>query len=207
LLVPKEYKGPLRARGSAMLELQRAQFEHDERFHREIARLSLQARINHMALHFCKYTGRIACACSANDKDLRALTIVDSFIICLATANALNVDLEKSISTEGKDLISSGLQLAERLFPGVNIDDHWLFSTYAIEAGKLARACEKIDHLEPFPFREALVEALTRLCEILLIGAVKFGIDLLSAISDRRKEIRRRNPTVGAITSTSLSLP
>ena len=35
-----------------MLDLQREQFEHDERFHREIARLDLGTRLKHMALHF-----------------------------------------------------------------------------------------------------------------------------------------------------------
>jgi hypothetical protein len=67
-----------------MLGLQRAQFDHDERFHREITRLSIEARLKHMALHFCKYTGRFAAVVhSPEDSSLRSKTITDTFIISL----------------------------------------------------------------------------------------------------------------------------
>ena len=36
-----------------LFELQVAQHHHDETYHREIARLSLHQRLNHMALPFC----------------------------------------------------------------------------------------------------------------------------------------------------------
>jgi hypothetical protein len=84
-----------------MLDLQREQFAHDECFHREIARLSIAARLKHMALHFCKYTGQFATVLQNRESAaLRIRTITDSFIISLCSANSLNFDLSKHIAPQ-----------------------------------------------------------------------------------------------------------
>jgi len=184
-----------------MLDLQREQFEHDERFHREIARLPLQARLNHMALHFCKYAGQIANVCDTGDTNLRSKTITDSFIICLCAANALNLNLSEYVNISNDNcyhnLCRLGLSLSEQIYPSVKQpDDYWLLRVYAVSAGKMARACEKADHLEAFPFREELQEAVIHLCRLSLIAASINCIDLLSTTRERRKEMRLRNPFV-----------
>jgi hypothetical protein len=177
-----------------MLGLQREQFEHDERFHREIARLTVHARLNHMALHFCKYTGQFATVCASGDTELRSKTITDSFIISLSSANILNLDLSEQVApTLGyaatpRDL---GLHLASHLYSTTKLDDHWLLIAHAVCAGRLARACEKIDHLEAFPFRDELRDAVLGLCRIALIGASVNNFDLSSAVQERRGHIRR----------------
>jgi hypothetical protein len=140
-----------------MLDLQREQFEHDERFHREIARLNVHARLNHMALHFCKYTGQFATVCASSDAKLRARTITDSFIISLCSANTLNFNLGEHVAPNlgiSSTIRDIGIYLAETVDRSAKKDDSWLFSAHAMQAGKMARACEKIDHLEAFPFRE-----------------------------------------------------
>jgi hypothetical protein len=38
-----------------LLALQISQLEHDEFFHKEITRLNVHQRLNHMVLHFAKY--------------------------------------------------------------------------------------------------------------------------------------------------------
>jgi hypothetical protein len=84
-----------------MLDLQREQFAHDERFHREIVRLSTETRLKHMALHFCKYTGQFATVLQNSDTAaLRFRTITDSFIISLCSANALNFNLSEHIAPQ-----------------------------------------------------------------------------------------------------------
>jgi hypothetical protein len=183
-----------------MLDLQREQFEHDERFHREIARLSVHARLNHMALHFCKYTGQFAAVCVSGDGKLRERTIIDSFIISLCSANALNFNLGEYIAPNLK--VSStigdiGIYLTETLDQSVRKDDKWLFSAHAIQAGRMARACEKIDHLESFPFREESCDAVLGLCQIALIAASVYGIELHKAVHARRQQIR--NPFILAL--------
>ena len=110
-----------------MLDLQREQFAHDERFHREIARLSTGARLKHMALHFCKYTGQFATVLRNPEfVALRVRTITNSFIISLCSANSLNFDLSKQIATQlghAATLRDLGLHLARELYPSTTLDD------------------------------------------------------------------------------------
>jgi hypothetical protein len=179
-----------------MLGLQREQFEHDELFHKEISRLNVHARLNHMALHFCKYTGQLATVCASGDGELRSKTIIDSFIISLSSANILSLNLSEHVAPKlgyaatPRDL---GLHLADHLYPTTSLDDRWLLAAHAVNAGKLARACEKIDHLEAFPFRDELREAVLRLCQIALIGASANNFDLFSAVQERRKYLRQNS--------------
>jgi len=184
-----------------MLDLQREQFEHDERFHREILRLSIHARLNHMALHYCKYTGQFAIVCAAADNALRSRTITDSFIISLCAANALNLSLSETIAdpSESVLLCDLGQSLSRRLYPKTTLNDHWLLIEHAVYSGKMARACEKIDHLEAFPFREEARAAVIRLCQIALIAANVNSIDLLYEARERRSGIRRGNPFLTAL--------
>ena len=43
-----------------LFTLQLEQLKHDEKYHRDIHVLPLHQRMNHMALHFAKYSGRIS---------------------------------------------------------------------------------------------------------------------------------------------------
>jgi hypothetical protein len=190
-----------------MLSLQREQFEHDERFHREITRLNIAARIKHMALHFCKYTGQLATVLQDPENAvLRSRTITDSFIISLCSANTLNFGLSEHVAPDfggGVTLRDLGLHLARHLYPTAKLDDVWLMSAHAIHAAKMAAACEKIDHLEAFPFRDELQKAVLRLSQIALIAAVVNNLDLLSAVRERRGEIRARSSFLSALHQSS----
>lgn len=117
--------------------IQFAQFEHDEKYHREISRLPMQDRLRHMALHFAKYAGRLQE--DAADSPFKRIA-TDTLIIALSTANTLNVDL--SAKEFGGDRSNAPREaFAKRL---------------AIAAGRMAGACERLDHLEDFPFRAAI---------------------------------------------------
>jgi hypothetical protein len=123
--------------------IQWAQFEHDEKYHREISRLSVQDRLRHMALHFAKYAGRL------NDRpsdDVVKKIAVDTLIIAISCANILNIDLSK------QSLLALGSADSKREFSRL----------LSVAAGKMASACERLDHLEEFPFRTAIAaEVLT----------------------------------------------
>jgi hypothetical protein len=184
-----------------MLDLQREQFEHDESFHREILRLSIHARLNHMALHYCKYAGQLAAVCVFPDNALRSRTITDSFIISLCSANALNLSLSGPVAANlgNVSLCDLGHSLSRRLYPDTILNDNWLLVEHTIYSGKMARACEKIDHLEAFPFREESQAAVVRLCQIAVIAASVNNIDIIYEVKERRKEIRHRNQLIGAL--------
>jgi hypothetical protein len=186
-----------------MLGLQREQFEHDELFHREIVRLDIAVRLKHMALHFCKYTGQLAeVVHNPENAALRSRTITDSFIISLCSANTLNFNLSEHVAPNfgcGATPRDLGLHLARQLYPAAKLDDAWLMSVHAIYTAKMAAACEKIDHLEAFPFRDELQKAVLRLSQIALIAAVANNLDLASAIRERRRDIRARSSLVSAL--------
>src|SRR5437868_13538203 len=75
--------------------IQLDQFKHDETYHREIARLSTQDRLKHMALHFAKYAGNLAEPTS--DEIALKKAVTDTFIIAVSTANTLNVRVSEYI--------------------------------------------------------------------------------------------------------------
>ncbi|OYX08821.1 MAG: hypothetical protein B7Z08_07525 [Sphingomonadales bacterium 32-68-7] len=98
--------------------VQFAQFEHDEKYHREISRLTVQDRLRHMALHFAKYAGRLL----------------------EEPADAQFKRIAKAVGGESSNAPREAF--AKRL---------------AIAAGRMAGACERLDHLEDFPFRAVIL--------------------------------------------------
>ncbi|MBE5074232.1 hypothetical protein IM511_07925 [Erythrobacteraceae bacterium E2-1 Yellow Sea] len=152
--------------------LQWTQFEHDEKFHREIARLTVQDRLKHMALHFAKYSGGLA---EGPGDDELARLVTDIFVIALSSANILN------------------LKLADRhneLAAGSEGD----FATkVAISAGRMAAACEKMDHLEAFPFREKITEQILALMSAAISFADQRGWDLSSMVAKRLQPVKEKN--------------
>jgi hypothetical protein len=176
-----------------LFALQVAQYRHDESYHREIARLTVHARLNHMALHFCKYVGQIAEALARGpDEEAIRRTIVDSFIIDLCAANTLNLRLASVIpaAPEVNSIAALGHRLLNAAPRKANRED-WLLTKYAVQAGKIARACEKIDHLEAYPFREAIVQALGAICETSMMAAANLDFDLVARAGQRLADVER----------------
>lgn len=120
-------------------QLQLEQFKHDEVYHREIARLSTQDRLKHMALHFAKYAGNLV---ESDDDAVVQKTLTDTFIIAVSTANTLNLRLSDVVGANEHPL-----------------DNRNFAQLLAIYAGRMAAACEKLDHLEDFPFRPIIRES------------------------------------------------
>ncbi|MBY8332387.1 hypothetical protein [Qipengyuania pacifica] len=121
--------------------IQFAQFEHDEKYHPEISRLPVQDRLRHMTLHFAKYAGRLSEG--PTDADFERLA-TDALIIGISCANTLNIDLSKvgdAISPDQRD------EFARQM---------------TVYAGRMASACERLDHLEDFPFRPTLAEQVLK---------------------------------------------
>lgn len=155
-----------------LARLQWAQFEHDEKFHREIARLTVQDRLKHMALHFAKYSGGLA---EEPDGEELCRLVTDVFVIALSSANILN------------------LKLADRhneLYRGNGGD----FATkVAISSGRMAAACEKMDHLEAFPFREKITEAVLDLLGAAIEFADRQCWDMPSLVAARLQPVKEKS--------------
>lgn len=134
--------------GELMDRIQLEQFRHDELYHREISRLAMQAKLKHMALHFAKYAGNLL----ESDGDPAAFQriVTDVFVIATSTVNALNVRLADELGNVADDapFTDSVAAMSEAL---------------TINAGRMAAACEKLDHLEDYPFRPVIKAAAVEL--------------------------------------------
>jgi hypothetical protein len=174
-----------------LFELQVEQHHHDEVYHREIARLSLHQRLNHMALHFAKYTGRIA---AAENMEGVVPQYVDTLIIALSTANILNIEIWDVLEHEGCEypgLLAFARTLAQRLNETIQ-DQSSLLRETSIAAGRVAAACEKIDHLEEISFRSEITQGVARLVTLALAVVAANGIDPAHAVQTRLAKVKER---------------
>src|SRR4051812_9747762 len=77
--------------------LQWAQLNHDNTYHKDVTALSPIDRMKHMTLHFSKYIGNMVELIDEPNQSKFARITVDIFIICLASANTLNINLASAL--------------------------------------------------------------------------------------------------------------
>ncbi len=178
-----------------LFQFQLEQFRHDEIYHREISRLTVHQRLNHMALHFSKYAGQIAEICHSADDEQLQRTITDTFIIGLSSANSLNMRIADQIKECKKasvcDLVELGAVLAKRE-DVENFDPVWFLKAMAISSGRMAKGCESIDHLEAYPFNERIRENVVEICKTALIAASLQNLDLACMVHTRLAGVKER---------------
>jgi hypothetical protein len=182
-----------------LLDLQVEQHHHDEKYHREIARLSVHQRLNHMALHFAKYTGKIA---ASADPACLTPVYVDMLIIAISTANILNIELWDLLERSDREypgLLAFGRSLAVDVAVENPADQSLLVRKTAIASGRIAAACEKIDHLEEVLFRAEIKEGLAQLSALSLAYISVQGVDAGHAIRQRLNDVKQRLKLHGRI--------
>ncbi len=157
-----------------MSNLQLEQQRHDDIAHRDILALTAQNRVKHMVLHFAKYSGHFADVQETRDEARFTATLVDTFIICLACANALNFRLgellkDADLSSVNLTSVTGGraIDLAIPFFP-----------QFAKITGTMAKACESLDHFEKFDYHGTLERGLIAITLLCLDIAQKAKIDL-----------------------------
>ena len=178
-----------------ILALQWSQLKYDEAYHKDIVILPLAQRIAHMALHNAKYAGYFAHATVDDDLPRRRATLMDAFIIALATVNALNQDLGDELGGDLGDALSIG-ELGDRLavaLPRNGDDDVWILRQFASHTGVMPKACESLDHLEAIPFRDLLKGANLSLFKTILADASAYAIDLAQGHRIRLREVEQRS--------------
>lgn len=161
-------------------DLQRSQNRHDLKYHPDIVALGTIGRLKHMALHNVKYAARFAAAELEGDVAAFEKVLTDSFIIALSTANILTYDLGAGLPNtdgDGDDRANSS-DFAFR---------------YLQEVGRMAKACESIDHLENFPFRPEIVRANATLTRLVIEEAGRRNIDLVETYARRIAEVEARS--------------
>lgn len=154
-----------------LLELQRKQHIHDLEFHQDIAILSVQNRIKHIVLHFTKYLGKMQ---EKPNDDHNAKIYTDIFICCLCMANTLNIQLG----------INNDYQIT---------DVKKFEYLYSISLGRMAKACEAMDHLESYPYKETLTNELKTISALILIKFKELDLDITELLKKRWSEIEARS--------------
>ncbi|HWU18649.1 MAG TPA: hypothetical protein VN155_13295 [Devosia sp.] len=155
--------------GVDLAALQRSQQQHDLENHFDILALHKMDRLKHYGLHFSKYVGRLARGQS--ETKTVSQTLVDTMLVSLSAANALN-----------QRLWQVGPESAGR-------NDYDLLA-FADAAGRFADACEKVDHLEEF--RSIALDANADILRYVAHTAATLGLDLEAAIADRRSQLYSR---------------
>lgn len=163
-----------------LLPLQKLQYAHDEIAHRDILSFDLYKKLKHMVLHFYKYTGKIEAARENKDEEEFRRILLDAYIICMASANALNVSLGIYIKTEIKaDTLDS---LAITLSQKIDAPDLFLQAVrqFVLIGGKMAKAVESSDHMERGDPRSQMEVLVPQLTEVVLgfLGKVRGGLEI-----------------------------
>lgn len=181
---------------SYLLEFQLRQLSHDERYHRDVVLLPLGERLKHMALHFAKYVGYLAENEGAEDAARVQQILVDSFIISLATANALNLDIHRELreaGAEAADLPQLGAALHASVLPNGSASALNLLRAFARHTGALAKACESLDHLEAFPFRDSMRASTIAIFKLVVAAAAGRDLDLAELYRKRLRVVEERS--------------
>ena len=178
-----------------LLNLQPKQLVHDANYHQDICRLPYTARINHMVLHFAKYAGKFLSAEEHHDRQLLIATLVDTWIITMASANILNLRLSESLGLEdqGATTLSPSLQRMAAEF-GPEKDPYFLALRHLGKtAGLMTKACEATDHGEPFDSRGTLERGVIHIAKLSIVLAHQLAIDLAMLVQKRWTDIEARS--------------
>jgi hypothetical protein len=188
----REERGTMSPAERVLLPLQHLQLVHDRLAHADILSFDLQKRLKHMVLHFFKYAGRMEEARGAGDRELLRSTLVDALIICMASANALNVSLGQHIDASGRvdDLDVLARELAGRISHTDPFD--LAIRQFLLLGGRMAKAVESLDHTEAGDFRKDLDGLVPALAEATLsvLGMLEPGIEL--AVKRRLQKVEAK---------------
>ncbi len=176
--------------------LQLRQRKHDEEHHRDVFYLPYPERMRHLVLHFAKYTGRLAAMGASSPPGTLATTLVDTFIVALSAAEMLKIDLAAAVL---KDNVERATSLAEagQLIGGMNgleqtaVREH-LFRQLAQVTGKMAKACESLDHMEAFEYRGTLTAGVVDVVRLCMVAASTAQLDLAHLVDERWAAIERQ---------------
>jgi hypothetical protein len=188
----REECGMLAPAESVLLPLQHLQLVHDRLAHADILSFNLHKRLKHMVLHFFKYAGRMEEARQAKDRELLRSTLVDALIICMASANGLNVSLGQHIEASAriKHLDDLARDIAGK-FPGADPFD-LAIQQFLLLGGRMAKAVESLDHTEPGDFRKDLDTLVPALAEVTLAVLGMLGPDIEVAVKRRFQKVEAK---------------
>ncbi|WP_028672392.1 hypothetical protein [Saccharospirillum impatiens] len=149
--------------------------------------------IKHMILHIAKYSSKIVVSNAEGDVTGVTRSLVDSFIISVASLNILNTSLSTYIIDElgldAKDLNGVGAAFKEPIAHSAPI-------AIAKETAALCKAIESTDHFEIYTknSREVILSAYKNIAQIALAELTNLDfLDIESEIEDRLYNVEQKN--------------
>jgi len=155
------------------------QFRHDAIAHADIAGLPMRRQLVYLTLHLCKYQGRLSRALRAGDTEGIQRLVTDSFIVLLASANALGKS--PRIVGAGRPTCVSHLRGSEALM-----------CAYVEVVGEMAKACEAFDDTDSYPSHAVLDSCVSTLIRIVIALANANAVPLLETVPHRWSRVERR---------------
>ncbi|WP_247267196.1 MULTISPECIES: hypothetical protein [Pseudomonas] len=145
--------------------LQSRQKSHDEKSHQDILAENMYVRLKHMSLHFYKYTLKAYDAkAELNTTTLKA-TLIDSIIICLASANSLKIYLDDFLEIKTLNISDLCKRLScKQEHENIAYIFDGIFYSLLSHGAKMAKVMESTDHMEagnPRVEMSKLIPALT----------------------------------------------
>lgn len=181
---------------TTLIDLQKRQREHDRNHHRDIYTLPYPDRMNHYVLHFSKYVGRLSQ--DHLEEEQIEKTLADSFIVAIAAANTLNIDLQAQLETMfgmEADGVEEWTDLLNQSEDDMDLDElkNWWFKQMAGPTGQMANALESLDHMESVDGRQILEENTVEIVANLLIVADSIDSDIVEVLNARWTEIEKNS--------------
>lgn len=183
-----------------LFKLQLKQAKHDECYHKEIWSLDISRKCAHMALHFSKYASKIGYFIFADSPEQGHQHIVDSIIIATSTANILNSSIYKKILTEKERFENNTIdELSHSILTSIDFKKpsekaYELSILISLEAGKISKAIESIDHLEDIPFKDSILNGVSGIFRYSLALYQLLGFNsILQDIEERLIDVEKRN--------------
>ena len=183
---------------SILLPLQRLQQAHDEKAHRDILSFDLYKRLKHMVLHFYKYAGKIEAARTTRDTVELRRSLLDAYIICMASANAINVSLGKALGvTAETNTLDALAHVLARSVIGRDLFAEAV-SSLVLVGGNMAKTIESTDHMEDANPRAAMADLIPQMTAAILglLGHMEGGIE--ADLRHRLREVEGKSIFAGA---------
>ncbi len=158
------------------------QFRHDALAHADIVGLPMRQQLVYFTLHLSKYQGRLLKALRSEDSETVQRLITDSFIILLATANALGKC--PRIVGAGRPTSLSHLRGSEALL-----------CAFVEVVSEMAKACEAFDDHENYPSHTVLDTCVGTLIRIVIALANANSVPLFETVPHRWGRVERRTLT------------
>ena len=174
-----------------LLRLQRVQQMHDEVAHRDILSFDLYKKLKHMVLHFYKYAGRIEQAKATRDVDELGRTLVDTFIICMASANAMNISLGATIEIKAENL-KEVTDVLGKEYVGLDLFEVSV-RELVLTGGKMAKVIESSDHMERGDPRQQMELLVPKLSAVALRCLGALDIDVDAAVRSRLSSVETKS--------------